>query len=495
MTEAQGTYKRIKEEMAADLQLKSMEINNMVQAAKKDWNSRMAARNEAGVVRKLRDGALEKFSAAKSSLCVIICDDIDNFTSSPGIAKLKSLNSEMIQHKADKNKVGDQITEISKNKKSEQTWSKFLNYSEHQPDLFNPLQRKFNNELKRASSIGVLVTSICAATDFFMLNTMFILGNLGTGAAMLSGIIFALMLNGPPYILGWLSGKRIDVVKLDLMKGTKSANRAAEQKKFKTAIGVLMLLVAVILTFYVITRTFFFLGEGDFGVAFRDVMSGQFTISTVNLEAADLLASLIPIATTVVSYVIGLFIFPSKAEFVKNSVLTVDAGLSKTITIKKGQILDSEANIDSKQKEHDTLQKELWGQYLPDTPFEKDYDKFVIRLSEAYKNRCLTSYREIYKACSSKILHDAQQKLIDIVNEIAPIAQGDQIAIYDMAVDEHEQAKLNRLWVACDDINPSRDPLTSLQQEYYRQTLTTKMDIDTIEGKIADISKKIFTVA
>jgi hypothetical protein len=438
-------------------------------------------------VRDARRKLLLDLVAIKDSLLEPILNDIQKRTDVDELNKLKTMCGEMHDEerciKSNQNEIS-KLNDIKPKNEHE----KFLHYMHQEKESFvsedyNEHIRK--NHMRRAFGLGVVL--LCALVDFFMLYTMFTLGNLGMRDSLMSAFIFAVVLDAPAYTLGWITTRRQEFEELTEItnetiqnesdssnEGQNTKTEETPKKKmrlFKVASLSLGVLLVIVLLAYIFVRVITFLGAGDFEQAFRSIFSGDFNIAQQPVNAADLLSSIVPLATSVVSLVVGLFLYSSFADFLKESAIKIDKDMSDKIKNYEMDINNIKENLIILKEEYNKEKQKIWGFYIPHHDCVEDEVVYSGMISNAIIGTLmLDKYLETYRNCAKQIRAVAEKSLIIIKDSVVEQAS-DQNEIRKMMPSDDEISLLDKIW----------------NEEYYAET----DDVCIIKHRLDEVKQRI----
>jgi|GEM_PF-5829346 len=476
-------YKRIMTIIDTEIAAASSQINIQIEDGRNSLVEKRVSTDENTFmmfVRNNRLRALAQYISVKAKLITHILSDMITQTKIKEISDFSALNAYASKLDAQKKMAQDEVKRL-KEAKVLDDYIKFIRYEDN---LIKNLRSKYRIHKKRSFYVGIIIVICCVAVDYFMLFNLFLLGNLSRGSSITSAIIFAVALDAPPYLLGWIIAKKNDAEKLNEIKNENENAIEREKSRYKVASIILISVIILFFIAYFIVRVFAFLGDGNFDLAFRSIVSGSYVFLDGHFNAADLLSMLVPIATSVVAFVIGLFIFSSYVEYLKDAIIAINQSLDNMISAKEDEITECIKLHKDQECAIKTLKYEIWSFYMGSTVLEKDDGIFISNIVKAHRKLNLSVYLDVYKSCSQLILKEAMAMIRKINHDYALFAR-EQRPIMEMEISDLENLELSKFWK--ESLDEDRDENNSIDFEIEAQHTDTQNDIVKIREKIAEI--------
>lgn len=432
------------------------------------------------VVRSARQETINRHVDIKRKLLGNVIDGFHTEIQTSQIAELVKINNLRYNTAAENEKAAKEVEHIQADKENLNDYEKYIQYS--QIDVVKTAYEKFNNVGMRRRIFGIIVVLLCAATDYFMLYNVFILGNLGRLESMLSAFIFSLVLDVPPYVIGWVITLKNENERLHEITDSSLKNRG-----YNMAIRILFAILMLALFFYVFVRVISFWGNGDFGEAFRSLFAGNLDISNRYFSAADLLSSIVPLTTSVVSFVIGLFLFSSFTDFLTDVAIKIDKSLDDEILKKQEDIEKKNGDLKTAEALYSATRQTIWMHYMGSTrAVTEDESQFYALISSEIKKSNLPQYLMVYRSCSRKILAHAIHATAMVRDGLASSAANPK-SIMVMVINKDEQSRLDTIWVdgGTEIVDSSSDAEDRIQH------VDTKKEIKQIQDMVDNHIKRL----
>lgn len=260
-------------------------------------------------------------------------------------------------------------------------------------DTYENIQIMIDKNYKKNSRIGtvkgIIATIIFMGIDVYTLYGMFLGGNFTEKMAMGYSVLGAFMLDSLPFLFGISLAHILD-----------SAIEKHKKRVYKWSIiiaGIFMLLVVVM---YLAIRILIFFGGGDFNIGIQMLLGGmKWGSSYDSINAPDAFSALVPLVTSAVSIIVGLYCYVSEASFINQ--------LLKETEKRK---VAAETEVKKLQNELMVVLADAWTKLMPDEqlPSIKDYDKIMVALESSFKKRQSHLYKDIYINSVNQIYNEAR---------------------------------------------------------------------------------------
>jgi hypothetical protein len=261
----------------------------------------------------------------------------------------------------------------------------------------------------RATIIGIGVAFACAMTDMFVLNAMFISGNISSRDALAAAILGGIVLDIPPYLLGIVVANRNDI-----------HIEKQDEAKYRLSFGFLFAVIIIAFLVYILVQVSIFIGGGDFTVGYRVVFLGflqSVNISEELLRASDdvnpgnAIQAVIPLVTSAVSYAVGLIQYEPRINIWKR-----EEQLLREDEIKW------EAKLKEKESEFESTARSVAIKLGYSSQIENidDTAKVITALFSAYHENSVIAYKEAYTAYLKKIRAEAAETINEFTVLAAP---------------------------------------------------------------------------
>ena len=459
-------------------------------------------------VRGLRRTALVRFSSIKSWLGPYISSNIIQQIRTSGLYKLHEIIEAVNATEAKRTKVVEERARIFNDDVPLADYEKFVLYGEPEfvKEEKNILARIFKRKSKvnntdnvspaptqntsaivqtyekhkrkktMSSLAGIIVTALCAAADFSIIFAVFQSANLGVALSIATAIISAAVLDAPPYVLGYLWTQRDDSKRFwELRNEPNDPGATNEMKRYNITITVLLIVILLIFISYLMLRIILFFGGGNFDLAFHSILDGNFRFEGTTFNGADLLSTFVPIGTSVVAFAIGMLLFSSHTDYVKNAITIIKKELNDRIKRCEETIVDCDEKHKNLNAEIPALKREIWTFYMgPTKAFPPDDVTFREQVSVSFQKLNLALYKQTYTACSLLLRDHAVAMLQNINYKLTPYA-ADQATVVSMLISTEENTFLDDFWVK------SSGGATSLQHEI------TANDLQAIEKHVKQL--------
>ncbi|MCL2164889.1 MAG: hypothetical protein FWH55_10985 [Oscillospiraceae bacterium] len=465
-------------------------------------------------VRNIRRNALVRYSSTKAWLCTHILGTVIQQIRTSGLYRLHETIEAVNATDATRTKAIDERARIYNDEEPLADFEKFVLFGEPEFDslkeniLVRTLKRlkRKNNEpsnnnaaatsKQKSSAItqtyekysskknmsllaGIIVTFLCAAADFSIIYAVFQSANLGIGLSAVTAIISAAVLDAPLYVLGYLWTKRDDSRRLWKLRNESNDSGAAnEMKRYSITIKALFSVILLIFIAYLVLRILLFLGGGNFNLALHTILDGEFKFTSTDFNAADLLSTFVPLGTSAVAFAVGMLLFSSHTDLVKNTITIIKKELKERIKKCDETIVDCDEKQKNLREEIPALKREIWTFYLGNKSFPLDDVTFREQVSISFQKLNLSLYVQTYTTCSLLLRDKAVAMLQNINSSLAPYA-ADQAAIASMQISADEESVLDDFWVKS--VGGSVKP----------QHTATINDIKLIEDQVTQLMKTL----
>lgn len=401
-------------------------------------------------IRGLRRKALLLFGTVKTEILTIVSSSVIQEARASGFFTMQEDINKIHEANAKKAKAIEGKQRIFKETQSLNDYDKFKQFDEKEHEVLEKTENKYKKRSLITNVSGIVVALLCTFADILMIYPLFELANYKPSLAAFNAVIIALILDAPPYVLGKLVSKRIDTAHLWELKNENNT-KAFERKmrNFHNIIGVVCVATVIMLLFYIVFRILSFLGGGDFNAAFSMILAGNFhfeTIKEINFNGADFVTIIGPLATSAVSYAMGMYLSVSFAEYVKDANIVINEELKKRIKNCEETIVECDKDVKIYLENLDSLKREIWAQYIgTKKPFPTDGGEFKQEVSIAYQKLNLTQYTNTYEACCRDLRNFAVAMLDEINNKLAQYAQN-SADVLSINVDSAERDMLDDFW-------------------------------------------------
>ena len=296
--------------------------------------------------------------------------------------------------------------------------------------------------------LGFLVSLACAIADFSIIQAVLIAANLPRGTAVYSAILSAIVLDVPPYILGYLTMDRQDKRRLELEVQGSPQDYA---KSYRLSIWILRVAILLIVLAYVCMRLVMFLGGGDFNLGAHSILEGDFSFQNSRFNSADVLSIFIPIATSAVAYGVSFLLSVHETDYVRSAIEYIRDGLAVQKLEVERKISASSAAINTLSRSVEEKKEAIEATFLGrvqqrDKKSRSDEtENFIPRIIKAYRRQVIPQYLHEYKICASHLRADAESDLSNINPRLLAFASNAQ-EIANMEYTENETQLLNEIW-------------------------------------------------
>lgn len=300
-------------------------------------------------IRGLRRKALLLFGTVKTEILTIVSSSVIQEARASGFFTMQEDINKIHEANAKKAKAIEGKQRIFKETQSLNDYDKFKQFDEKEHEVLEKTENKYKKRSLITNVSGIVVALLCTFADILMIYPLFELANYKPSLAAFNAVIIALILDAPPYVLGKLVSKRIDTAHLWELKNENNT-KAFERKmrNFHNIIGVVCVATVIMLLFYIVFRILSFLGGGDFNAAFSMILAGNFhfeTIKEINFNGADFVTIIGPLATSAVSYAMGMYLSVSFAEYVKDANIVINEELKKRIKNCEETIVECDKDV------------------------------------------------------------------------------------------------------------------------------------------------------
>lgn len=427
-------------------------------------------------VRSLRIQALSLFGTVKTDILTTVSSSVIQEARASGFFTVQEEMNKIHENNAKKAKAIEGKQRILNETQELTDYDKFKQFDEKEHTVIEKTEIKYKRKSLMTTTSGIIIALFCTFADILMIYPLFEMANYEPALAVLNAIIIALILDVPPYVLGKLVSGKNDTAHLWELK-SESHTKAFERKmrNFRNIIGIVCVVTIIMLLFYIAFRILSFLGGGNFSIAFSMILSNNFhfeAIDTISFNGADFMTIIGPLATSAVSYAMGMYLTVSYAEYVKDANIVINEELKKRVEICEETIVDCEKNVKIFMEDIDSLKREIWAQYIGNKkPFPSNNGEFKQEVSIAYQKLHLTQYINTYEACCRNLRNSAVAMLNEINYNLAQHAQN-SADILSINIDNIETNMLNDFWT----ISNSNQPAVQCEQ--------TIADIEFIEEQI-----------
>lgn len=296
--------------------------------------------------------------------------------------------------------------------------------------------------------LGFLVSLACAVADFSIIQAVLIAANLPRGTAVYSAILSAIVLDVPPYILGYLTMARQDKKRLENEIPGAPEGYA---KSYRLSIYLLRIAIILIVLAYVCMRLVMFLGGGNFNLAAHAILAGDWSFQNSKFNSADILSIFIPIATSAVAYGVSFLLSVQETDYVRSAIEYIKDGLVGQKLEVERQISASEAAIKtlsrSIEEKKEAIEATFVGkvQQRDKKSRADEAEGFVPRIIKAYRRQVIPQFLHEYKLCASHLRADAENDLANINPRLLAFASNAQ-TIANMEYTADEIQLLNEIW-------------------------------------------------
>ena len=453
-------------------------------------------------IRALRKQALTKFNGIKAWLGNYVLSTVIQQVRTSGIYKLHETKEAITATKADQQKALEERKRIFDNEDAlsdfelftlyghpefKQSWGKDdVNITgnndpspkrEPSPKV-DLAYKKYLSKSRRSFIIGLFVTVGCIAIDFSMIYALFLSANYSTTLAMIIAVISAAMLDGPPYVLGYIWSKNDDDKSLYELQNIAHTSEAKRKNKGNKILLNIMITVIVLAFFaYLTVRILSFLGGGNFDLAIHAIIQADWgRINNVEFSGGDFLSTIVPFATSVVALAVGKVLYASRTDYIKETVTIIKDEINSKIKICDESIVDYKKKTKDLEESLATLKREIWTFYYGKKPFPSSEEVFKQEISIAFQRLNLMQYKQTYSDCCLLLRNQAFLLLGDINSIFAKYATNPS-SIIAIDVSDEEKNMLDEFWAVSTDDSAQR-PLTASH-------------LTSIEDRVNDLLKQL----
>lgn len=313
--------------------------------------------------------------------------------------------------------------------------------------------------------LGIFVSFLFAAIDYNMIFTVLESSNMGVKDSIWTALIFALILDLPPYMLGLLQSQQNDCERLWELRGELNTPGAAKEiKRYKNAGTVIFIATIAIFVAYFALRILLFLGGGDINIVFHSILAGEFTLNAVTFNSSDLMTMFVPFATSATAYGAGILLLSSFTKHIEDTVVIIDRDLDRYEGELQKVIIGFNTEIENLQQEIRQLKQSIWTSYLGPNISPPDSDTvFIARVTDVCTRLDFSLYKDIYQSSSAQLRGTAENAIRQVNTALVSYC-ADQKSIISMDISNEEKGILDDIWVT-DNAASQHDTTTHTLQE------------------------------
>ena len=435
-------------------------------------------------IRALRKQALTQFIVIKAWLGNYVLSTVIQQVRTSGIYKLHETKEAITATKAEQQKALEERKRIFDNEDALSDYELFTLYGHpefkqssekddvNKTDNNNPsaerklspkvdlAYKKYLSKSRRSFIIGLSVTVCCIAIDFSMIYTLFLSANYPTTLAMIIAVISAAMLDGPPYVLGYIWSKNDDGKSLFELQNIAHTSEAKRKNKGnKILLNIMIIVIVLAFLAYLTVRILSFLGGGNFDLAFHAIIQADWSrIDNVEFSGADFLSTIVPFATSVVALAVGKTLYASRTDYIKETVTIIKDEINTKIKMCNESIVDYKKKTKDLEERLTSLKREIWTFYYGKKPFPSSEEVFRQEVSIAFQKLNLMQYKQTYSDCCLLLRNRAIILLGDINSSFAKYAANPS-GVIAIDVSDEEKNMLDEFWVVSTNDRAQR-PLT-----------------------------------
>ena len=457
-------------------------INNLIEMQSKIENGEVhtGERPFTTTIKQLRTGVIQRYIKIKTELNSEILRSMQRASNMDELAELRQMHDEVEKETARKNRAREEIRLVERTQKNND-YELYLRYTsdmdwrgrtKREADpitvTVGELFQKFLRKKILFFILGALVSFACAAADFTIIEAVLLAANLPRSTAVYSSIIAAIVLDFPPYILGFLITSKQDRRRMEEIDGAEI--KVVESAAYKTSIVLLIIAISFFIISYIFMRLLMFLGGGDFNAAFHAVLQGDFQFVNSRFNSADVLSIFIPLATSAVAYAISFLLAVHYTDFVQGAIITIKEKLEERAASLQNDIHDSDAIIRSTNATIAEKESTLWASFhsaaLPDDISENE---FITDLVQTYRTITIPQFLQEYRFCSQRIRQSAEADIPKINRHLEKYIYNIN-DIGEMSISDEEEELLNAIWSDDADNQGSATRLTLEQISHIADT-------------------------
>lgn len=385
------------------------------------------------LIRNIRESLFSTFFKAKNELHQSILDDIKATPDIKDLREIQRLKDE-IRDKQNDNEIYTEKIEQLKQIKSDHEYSIFIKYEDKAQrskkkgiktnsceDIIIQRNQNYKKRFIVSLILYIIITAIFAAIDWKVINTAFLVENMGTTQdALFVSILAAFVLDAPPALLGYIESKIESDSILNEMK--QKADLISENTIRKKNMGnstlrnIVRIITIIAVSIYVFSRVLIIFGDSDYSSGFSylfQIITGKCSFSDLDFESmtfrlSDLITTIIPLATSVCCYAITKFISVNKGSFIKDTSELLKSSLDNEINNIKKLIKNCERDIDNLKDKLNNQKIVIWENYCIDKDMIEDDDEYKKMIVQSYlKGRDEIWYADKYMSECSNIRSNA----------------------------------------------------------------------------------------
>jgi hypothetical protein len=189
---------------------------------------------------------------------------------------------------------------------------------------------------------------------------------------------------------------------------------------YKIAIFFLSITIAAVLLVYLATQIIIFIGGGNFNAGFLIVTGIEdFHTGASNINVGNAMSALIPLVTSVSSFVVGCFLYVTGTEtagVVKKKQTQQKLGLEKK---KAQQKLELEKRICTARSNLNSELCKLWAMYCDEQIMPESTDDAILLISKGFLEKRNDAILKQYKNLRESIANEAKAAIFSLTQTAA----------------------------------------------------------------------------
>ena len=393
-------------------------------------------------VREIREKALNRYTQIKNDLNTRMIELIDKVEDSDGVRQIKEKKRDLsdARSKLEKEqKKRDRINEDNKNLSGYQKFQRYSNTAAPNADdsslnaAYAPITSALKEEKEeyrrkwiRALVLGISVTLLFAAIDYFLLNSVFIASNMGVRTAAITSALAAIALDVPPYVLGYIISKRTDLVRIwYLQEDDEDPGKRRQSGSLLVLVIIMALAIVPVILAYLFLRGLLFIGGGDIDIIIHSFLENGFRIAPSDLlkvqyNGGDIISAFVPIVTSVSALAIGLLLSASEADYIKKAIVVTNKELDNCVLRCERNMIDYNTDINILQEGLSELKQHVKAFYLNSEENIQEDDFSLDKIVQSGMRLSFEVYLPFYKNKSANLRKTAENKIYDINQKIQP---------------------------------------------------------------------------